>query len=252
MKRLFHLFLLFFIVLAASVIAHLPASFVYQQSPAIRGLDVSGISGTIWHGQANDVRWQGTNAGQVRWDFSALNLFQGKVEYSLRFGKGSDLELTGTGAAGYSLQGPYISNVLASMPVSKITERVAIPVPVEAKGTLELTLNNYVYAQPWCKQAEGALVWNGSKVDSPLGTLELGTVFTDFTCSENKIELKGDHDAPQASGAVSAELTPNMLYKLSAWFKPGAELPDSMSSQLKWLGNPDNDGRYVFELSGKL
>lgn len=252
MKRWIYSVLLFLLVLAISVVAHVPASFVYSKVPPVRGLDISGISGTIWHGQANDVRWQGVNAGQLRWDFSPARLLQGKAEYSLRFGRGSDLQLKGTGAAGIGLQGLYADNILASMPVSTVLERVSVPVPVDVQGTVELTLNHYLFAQPWCKEAEGALVWNGSYIDSPLGALELGTVFTDFTCNDNRIELRGEHDVPQASGSLTTELTPDMRYKLSAWFKPGAELPEAMQSQLKWLGNPENDGRYLFELSGKL
>ncbi|WP_375752166.1 type II secretion system protein N [Vibrio sp. HN007] len=252
MKRIIYFSLLFLFVLTASVIAHLPASFVFNQIPKIRGLDVTGISGTIWHGQANEVRWQGTNAGQFRWNFSAMKLLQGKAEYALRFGRGSDIQLTGTGNMGYGLQGLYAERVLASIPVNAIMERAAIPFPIDAKGTVELTLNSFQYVQPWCGEAKGALVWNGSEIDSPLGTLELGTVFTDFTCSDNKLTLSGNHEAAQASGAMDTELTPDMRYKLSAWFKPGAELPEAMQSQLKWLGNPENDGRYIFELSGKL
>lgn len=252
MKRLVGVFFLFLLVFAISVVAHTPAAFVVKHMPKVRGLSLQGLHGTIWHGDAQSVTWQRDNFGQVSWDFQPSKLFQGKAEFALRFGRGSDLKLKGKGTVGAGLGGVYAENVLASMPASSVLKKVTIPVPVDVKGQLEVTINDYQYGQPWCQSAIGSLVWSGSGIDSPLGELSLGSVVSDLICEDNKVILSGSQDNSQLSGAFAAELETNMRYSLDVWFKPGAEFPQSMQSQLKWLGDPDEQGRYLFVYSGKL
>ncbi|WP_459782858.1 type II secretion system protein N, partial [Photobacterium sp. R1] len=49
-----------------------------------------------------------------------------------------------------------------------------------------------------------------------------------------------------------AGLTTDQRYNLNGWFKPGAELPSGLQEQLKWLGNPDANGRYPIRYTGRL
>ena len=252
MKRIAGVFLLFLLVFLISVVAHTPAAFVIKSMPKVRDLSIQGVHGTIWHGDAQSVSWQRENFGQVSWDFRPTRLFKGKVEFALRFGRGSDLKLTGKGLAGVSMNGLYAENVLASMPVSSVMEKMTIPVPVDVKGQLELTLSEYRYGQPWCQSALGSLVWSGSDIESPLGAVSLGTVVSDLVCEDSKVIASGSQDNSQVSGAFAAELDPNMSFSLDVWFKPGADFPPSMQSQLKWLGDPDEQGRYLFVYAGKL
>jgi general secretion pathway protein N len=251
-KRIIGYLILFVLVMSISVLSHAPASFVYKHLPKVRGLQVTGLSGTIWHGQAQAVRWRGRSFGQVNWQFAPGRLLAGKLEYALRFGKGSDMQLRGKGQAGLGMNGPYAENLHASLPAANLVQFSPMPVPAEVQGQLELTLRSYHYAAPWCGEADGTLVWSGSRVDSMLGTLELGTILADVRCQDNQLSAGSDHDSPQASGAFSAELNTSRQYSLDAWFKPGAEFPPGMQAQLKWLGSPDGQGRYPFVFSGKF
>lgn len=83
----------------------LPVSWVVKQSPKVSGLDIQGVQGTIWQGQASNVRWQRQNLGEVNWDFQWSALFTGKAEFAVRFGRGSDMDVRGRGLVGYGLFG---------------------------------------------------------------------------------------------------------------------------------------------------
>ncbi|MEZ9549713.1 type II secretion system protein N [Vibrio breoganii] len=252
LKKIFAYGFLLLAVFLCSVIVHLPAKFAIEQLPRINGLSISGISGTLWQGRAKSVSWQQYGFGEVNWDLQAWKLIQGKAELNIRFGRNSELGLTGRGTVGYGFSGPYANNLMASIPADQALKYVNIPAPVTADGQFELIVKDYKYASPWCETGEANLVWNQSVVSSPLGNLDLGTIISDISCTDSQLAAKGNQETAQVSGAFTASLQPNMTYDLDAWFKPGAEFPQRLDEQLKWLGEPNGQGQYPFVYSGKL
>ena len=77
-------------------------------------------------------------------------------------------------------------------------------------------------------------------------------MIADITCKDNTIAAKGIQKSEQVDSEFSASVTPNQSYTSAAWFKPGAEFPVAMQSQLKWLGNPDSQGKYQFTYQGRF
>ena len=253
MKRVLLYVFIFVAFFSFSLVAGLPVSWVLQQVPQVRGLDIQNAQGTVWQGKASSVYWQRQYLGEVNWDFQLSGLFTGKAEFAVRFGRGSDMAVRGRGLVGYSLgSGPYAENVVASIPAAKVVEQTRLPVPVSVDGQLELNIRHATYAAPWCKTGEGTLVWSASGIQSPLGSLELGPVIADLSCKDSVLSTSGEQKSKQVSAAFSAELMPNQRYSTKAWFKPGAEFPSSMSEQLKWLGNPNAQGQYEFNYQGRF
>jgi general secretion pathway protein N len=244
---------IFIVFFSVSLLLHLPAAFALKHAPAVRGLSIEGVEGTVWQGRANNIAWQRVNYGSVQWDFQFSKLFQAKAELAVRFGRNSDMNLSGKGRVGYSMSGAYAENLVASMPARNVMKYApAIPVPVSIAGQVELTIKHAVHVQPWCQSGEGTLAWSGAAVDSPVGSLDLGPVIADITCEDNTIAAKGIQKSEQVDSEFSASVTPNQSYTSAAWFKPGAEFPPAMQSQLKWLGNPDSQGKYQFTYQGRF
>ena len=77
-------------VFIASLVTHLPASWLWQSAPKIQGLAIEGISGTPWQGSAANVRWQNQPFGRLQWDMQLGRLLQGELAFNVRFGKGSE------------------------------------------------------------------------------------------------------------------------------------------------------------------
>ena len=131
MKKAVLYVVIFIAFFSTSLIAGLPISWVLQQVPTVKGLDIQGAQGTVWQGSASNVRWQRQNLGEVNWDFQLSGLFTGKAEFAVRFGRGSDMDVRGRGLVGYSLtSGPYAENLVASFPAAKVVEQARLPVPV--------------------------------------------------------------------------------------------------------------------------
>ncbi|MDE1340115.1 type II secretion system protein N [Vibrio aestuarianus] len=235
-----------------SLVAHIPASFVVSQAPMPPELRITGIAGTIWSGSAQQIFWQGQNIGDLKWDIQLSSLFVAKLEAAVRFGRGSDMGVRGKGNVGLSLSGPYAENLVLSAATKQLTAALVLPFPIDLQGQLELSLKQYQYSSPWCESAQGTLAWTDSKIGTPLGELSPGPVVADLTCQANDVALTGQQSSAQVSSDFSAQLKPDMNYSFQAWFKPEAQFPSEMGEQLKWVGNPDNQGRYQFQYQGQL
>ncbi len=252
MKRVIGYISVFIVVLLASLIAHFPAGLLVDNIPKVRGLNLSGVQGTVWQGQVENLHWQGRTYGQLSWDFQPSQLLKAKAEFKLRFGRGSSVKLTGKGNVGVSFSGFYGENILAAIPAEQALEFVTLPVPVDVSGQFELAINHVVYAQPWCQSAQGSLVWNQSQVNTPLGTLEAGPIVADIQCQDSQLVAKANQKNDQLASEFEASLSPNMTYKVDGWFKPGAQFPKGMAGQLQWLGSPDNQGQYKLNYAGRV
>ncbi|MDB1122493.1 type II secretion system protein N [Vibrio algarum] len=252
MKHITLLIICFLTVLFISVVVHMPVSFALRYIPEMPSLKIDSPSGTIWAGEAQNIGWNNDNFGHATWQFQPLTLLQGKAHYSFRFGRGSDAKLMGKGNFGVGLSGVYAENVVVSMPAKNVLDQLSMPLPITVDGNLELSINEYIYAQPWCQTATGTLVWNGSQIGSPLGGLELGTVITDLKCEESRLTVTGEHNDNQLTASIKGELLPDQRYNVDALFKPNTEFPKAMKSQLRWLGRPNNNGEYPFTYAGKL
>ncbi len=252
MKRIIGYVSVFVWVLVASLVVHMPVSFVYQHVPKVPSLNVGTLSGSLWRGQASQVIWQGQSIGHMSWDFQPSMLLTAKAEYQIRFGRGSELQLHGKGTFGLGVDGFYGHNIFMSMPADKILKLAPVPAPVQIEGQLELAIREFQYAQPWCESATGNLAWNGGQVVTPLGEIILGEVTSDLTCQDSKLFVIGEQNHVQVTSAFDASLSSDQTYSVNAWFKPGAEFPSSMGSQLKWLGDPNKKGQFPFQYSGRF
>ncbi|MCW8333345.1 type II secretion system protein N [Vibrio paucivorans] len=252
MKRIVLVSALVSVVFSTSVVVHTPASFVVNYLPNIPSLSLSGVSGTIWNGKVNQVEWQGNSLGEVQWHLKPLKLLTGKAEADVRFGRGSEMNVSGKGTVGYGFSGPYANNLVASVPADYVMQQIHIPVPLTVAGQLELSIKQLAYAAPYCQTGEGALVWNAASATSPLGGLELGPVVAQLSCQDSVVSVQGDQQSEQVSAEFSATLQADNRYSAQAWFKPGAQFPEGLQSQLKWLPSPDSQGRYQFNYQAKL
>jgi general secretion pathway protein N len=80
----------------------------------------------------------------------------------------------------------------------------------------------------------------------------LAQVIADLECSGNTLKLKGSQESAQVNSEFSAQLNPDRTFQSDGWFKVGAEFPQQLAQQLKWLPKPDAQGRYAFKRQGRL
>lgn len=243
---------LFSAVVLVSVLAHLPAQVAFKPLPLPEGLQLNGIEGTLWKGKIAQVQWQQTNLGDLNWDLHLSRLLLARLQADVRFGRGSINQLRGKGVVGVGLTGPYADHLLLSLPAEQALPWLSLPFPLTVQGQLELTLQHYRFAQPYCQQAQGSLVWSAAQVVSPLATLDLGNVLADFSCQDSVITAQGGQQTEQVSSQFNLTLQPDHRYQVQAWFQPQDAFPDGLKPSLNWLPTPDAQGRYRFNPQGQL
>lgn len=253
MKKIIAIGFLLSTVFIASAITHLPAQFVLQHAPLPKQLKLLGVEGTLWNGSADQVFWQRESMGQVQWTLQFGQLFSGRAEAQVRFGRGSARDVQGRGFVGYSLSGAYAKNMIVSLPISEVMALAPpIPVPLDVAGRVELNVREYLYAAPYCGHATGNVALTTDTISTPIADLTVGPVIADFTCQDNKVEITGEQKSEQVVSGFSATLNTNKRYTSQAWFTPLDAFPSELGSQLKWLPKPDGEGKYRFTYNGRI
>lgn len=250
MKPIIGYISLFVVVASFSAVTYLPAHIVVNHLPLPSQLVLQGVQGTIWNGQAKQVQWQQYSLGEVQWRWQWSALFKAQTQVAVRFGRGSDVQLQGKGMVGYGLSGPFIQQLVVSLPAQKVQPYLTLPIPLDLQGQVELTVHDYHYQAPWCKQGSGVIAWTQSEVGTPLGTLELGPVIADISCQQNVLTMNGSQQNEQMSSEFSIELQADRRFSSQAWFKPGVDFPTTLSQQLQYLPTPDSQGRYSLTQKG--
>jgi general secretion pathway protein N len=255
-KYQFPLSLLLSSVLLVSLVLHFPASVAFNMLTLPSSLKLSGVTGTIWQGQAEQVHWKVGNSdinyGTFNWSIAPAKILLGQLSAMVQFGMGSDIELHGKGEVGVTFSHLYARNVLISMPASVLQAYVPTPVPVGLHGQIEATILRLDYGAPYCQQAQGEVMWNQGVVDVMGQALSIGMATAKLQCNDNQIAISGTQSSSQVDSQFTLDVQGNNnQYQTKAWFAPKAALPPFFQSQLKWLPAPDGQGRYHVDYSGR-
>ena len=234
-----------------SLVAYVPAAFVWKYLPKGPDLSVSGMQGSVWSGSVQKVMWKQYDIGQVYWSFQPTRLFSGQLGVSVRFGQNSPLRLQGRGVIGWQWSGAFAENMLVSIPTESVLQLVNMPLPLTTTGQLDLVVGEYTYQAPYCQSLQGTLAWANAKVESPLGNLSLGPMMADLGCNQGEIDAQLKQRSSDVSGEWQAGLLSQHRYRVSGWFKPGANFSPKLNQQLQWLDQPDSKGRYSVNLKGR-
>lgn len=247
MKRVF--FGVFFVlILLISAAAHLPAHIALGFISPLPGIKLDGLSGTIWNGSAASFHFQGKSLGSLDWEFNFFPLVTGKLDLSV--GLSGVAGLSVNGHIGYGFSGIYANDLRLLVPASTISPFLPAPVPVGLSGRFELLVRDYQMSKPLCNTLDGNLTWSQAQVVTPIGTVELGPVVAQLSCKAGSVVATGKSKSEAIETEFSVSLAPNKKIKAEGLIKPGMALPEGLKSQLNWLGEPDNEGRYQLNFNG--
>ncbi|ATF09487.1 type II secretion system protein N [Candidatus Enterovibrio altilux] len=247
MKDKGHISVVFVLVLLISVIAHIPANFALRYIPQIPGLEFHSISGTVWNGTVQEFRWQSQSFGNLHWTFNWLSVLIGNAGVSLCL---SGLPgLSGCGNVGYEINGLYVSNLFLSVPATFIQPYVPYTLPVNLSGQFDLAIRNYTFKKAFCDTLDGRLVWSQSNIITPLSEVDYGLIAAKLSCNEGHLVIASDNESGALRTKFNVVFNPDQHYSINGWFIPGEELPEGIKSQLSWLGQLDNEGRYKLNTS---
>jgi general secretion pathway protein N len=225
------------------LIVKLPAVHVLSKIPPATGVNVSGISGTIWSGHAQRAQSNGLPMNNVNWSLSFFPLLLGKISADIKAGNIRDVDqISVNGHISFSGQRLQTDDLLAYIPTNLVMNLVTLPMPVQANGRFKVQLDEVDY-EAGCQSFTGKGQWLNANYTGTTGVIDLGSFDADLSCQDGDIVV--DVKPPNSFGLTAKAIIPaNMKFKIEGRLKPEASLPKEVHQAAQFLGKADADGYY--------
>ncbi|MGE5624095.1 MAG: type II secretion system protein N [Bacillota bacterium] len=211
------------------------------------GVQLDGVTGSVFSGRAETLRYQGAPLGAVQWQFDWRALFG--VSYGYRLALQST---DGTLSLRADTRGStvYLRDVDGRVPVSYVERWLPVP-SHSVQGTLALHLKELALKGGRPQSAEGEIQLDDAVLSWPRA----------FTLGSYRMSL-----APASTGGISAQvsditsplklqaalsLSPEGAYHLSGVLSARDPADPATRSFLGDLGPADSTGQYPFDFKGQ-
>lgn len=239
------------IAYAFFLIGTLPATLVLSYIPLPANLTISQVEGTVWKGEAKQVSFNHIAVKDVSWDTSVIALLTGSTQVYVEFGRGKN-SLRGSGELGYSSAGVYAQDFTVTASSEWLVTASNIPLPVTTKGSVKLTIAEMQQGNPWCEQLDGQLSWSNAGIDSLLGNVDIDSAIANLTCEKGTIVANIKQSSNQLKLSGIATLENRGKYTFSGILVPSNELPQSIRSNLRYVGQENAKGEYKINYAGRI
>ncbi|WP_273047317.1 type II secretion system protein N [Pseudoalteromonas sp.] len=248
MKKTITLSILFLFSFIIFCIVKLPAVIALDLAKPYlpKQLEIGQTVGSIWQGQMMQVRFDGEQLNNVRWDIAGWQLFTGNLNTNLKFGDPRERsDISGYANVNYGLFNSTIkvTDGLVRSTVERAMQRIQLPLPVTAKGRVILELDEYTSGMPYCESLKGEIASPDIDVQGLNGWFNIGPLGGNLSCKSGDIAILIDPDNTLGLEA-DAMLKANFDFKVAGYVKPDATLPKDVHDAVKFLGRPDREGRY--------
>jgi len=226
---------------------NLPAQYLANHvSKNLSELQLGGVSGNVFSGSANEVRYQGTSLGAVDWHFDWLAPFTLSLGYRIDL-RAQDRNLNGRVDFGFNRI--TLHGFEGHIPLSAISGWLPLP-PNSLDGFLTPHLKQLSIRSGRLVSAEGELDLDETALRWPTAAV-LGSFRVQLTPMADGFQAEAtDASSPlklQAYLSFSSEGAYHLSGTLAAR-NPGDEATRSL---LAGLGRPDSTGQYPFDFKGQ-
>lgn len=254
MKKTISLIFLFIFSFIAFVIYLAPASVVLglAQSYLPQNAKLAGVTGTIWQGRIAQAQFNQQLIEKLAWQLKPLSLFTGNLDADLNFGSLRGFE-TPYGKA--SVQLPIsadsieLSRANVRLPTSMLMQNVKLPMPLPTKGNLKVKLDKAIFPlmdkTKLCDELSGNAETHNLSVQGLQGWIEFDTIQGKLSCYNGALGLNIS-EKNQLGLQLEAQYGLRVM-SISGFVKPDATMPKQVHDAVKFLGRPDNNGRYSFK-----
>lgn len=225
------------------LVIKLPAVQVLAKIPLPKGVNVNGISGTIWNGHAQRAQVNGLPISDVDWTLSFFPLLLGEISADIKAGDVRDIDqISANGYLSFARQRLQVKNLLAYIPTDLVISLLPLPVPVQADGRFKVQLDEVDYAAG-CQNFQGKGQWLNANYTGTTGVIDLGNFSADLSCENGSIVV--DVKQPNSFGLTAKATIPaDLKFKILGRFKPDANLPKEVHQAAQFFGKTDADGYY--------
>lgn len=209
---------------------------------------LTGVRGTVWQGEASQLRIDGHVVGALNWDASVLSLLGGRPAWQIELSRPAGFARA---RVAVSASGSVsVSDLTGASPLDGISDLIPL---AGTRGDLTVNLAALALEDGMLTELAGSVVVDGLR---PLGLndVDLGTL---------EVQLPPDQ-APPFAGVLTAvsgpllvedgrlELQADGSYTVSGRVRPRDDAPETIREGIRFLGAPDPGGFYPFLQRGSL
>lgn len=242
-------------LLAAGLAAY--ALFLALTLPAARVLpyleqrlpdvDMQGVSGTLWSGQAARLNIAGVPLETVTWHWRPLGLLKGAVEFALKASLGGQPVAARVGTGLFA--GRYASDIVGRVSAADALYWSGMTA-VRLDGRFDILIDRVEGIGSGLPAAAGSVSWTPAKVLEPM-ELDFGKVHLETRIEDGRTlgNLKASGGALVFSGELTA--SPDGSYRIAGEARKKAALPQAVDGFLASFAEFSN-GVYRLEWSDRV
>lgn len=244
--------ILFVSLYLLALLITLPATVLVGFIPQSTGLNLAGVSGSAWQGQAALLSYnKKLNLQRVSWDLDWLALAALQLKLDVKFNNGHDA-MSGKGLVKLGFSGLVIENMLIDLSAQELLSYADLPVPVEASGDVSLIIKEAAQGYPYCETLDGYFVWENAGVSSDLGKIDLARVNINLSCDKGEAVAVLKQESEQLSSNIRGLLQQGGAYQLVGTVKGSNKLNPDINQALSFLGPKDASGATLVRFNGRL
>lgn len=233
------------------LVATFPAKLVVKFVDLPKGLSVAGISGSVWQGNIDNIRFERRQLDSFKWELSPWRLLLGQAQVDFSLGE-RNAPINGKGLVRVSFSGLYFEDFRFEAPIPLLLGQKKLPLNTKVNGDVSLFLSHFDSGEPWCETLSGKAIFNQAQVQNQFGDYPLGDVAFDLSCTKGNIEFKTD-DSLNSLGLVgSLMLEDKNRVAINAKMKETAEQPADLKKMLSQFGAKDSKGYYSLNYKGAI
>lgn len=251
MKLLRRLLLLILLLAVVGIVVAwtLPAELALRWlKPDLGPLQVSGVSGTVWRGNASSVSAFGTSLGAMRWSVDKSPLLLRRVAARVTLSGGA-IALDGdvTRDADGSV---LVQNMTFQLPAETAAPALDIPA-LKLHGTIDGRIDDARLAAGWVSGARGTARWRDAAVSGE-AEARLGELLAEFASQTDGSIAGTVRDDGSGNLEVAGQFVVNSG-QFSATARLVARNGDmQIAEALRYIGEPQPDGSSLLKINGQL
>jgi general secretion pathway protein N len=239
--------LLCLLIYVAFLVIKLPASQVVSRVQLPPDVSLSGVSGTIWNGHAQQVIAHGLPLNKLSWQLDALPLLWGSVSAQVKAGDMRTVdEISFKAKLQLAKNSLSAQDLQAYLPTNLVISLLPLPFPVQADGRFRVQLEELDYADG-CQALMGQGQWLKAEVAGLQGQIVLGNFDAQLSCDEGDVLLEVKEPNSFGLSAI-ARIPKTMQFSVEGKFKPDPNLPEEVQQAALFFGKPDGQGYYPLKL----
>lgn len=252
MKKWFILGAVFFVSYLVFIVSTLPLALIINHSKLPKNVTIQAVSGTLWKGEVAQITIDKQVINKVETQLSFWSLFTLTPKIDMTFGSDVLNGPQGKLTLAVSKNTLQLSDVSIFLNANIIANKISLPVPITAKGEVELQLSDMTIALDTyqCSEVKGQVHWTRASVVAMENNVKFGQLSADLDCEKGKllVRFSPKNDIGLNFSAYVSVEGQKVNISGNGHIKPGVNFPTQLKSVLPFLGKPDTKGRYRLKL----